>query len=319
MASSPAKGAADGSAVVLSRCLATKVHRWRGKYGRIFELTGQHLRNLDPDTWKVTNEWEWRENFGGVVADPADATAMTLTITKGTSKEDMRFTTNARAFLIGEILRISAAATGGDARSFNTKRIGPDGESVNCKFHVHPHAAVMMDEDGLQTVAFKYARLEQLGKVADEPSAFFIRYEGVLYLITSGQRDALLKAVGKAIDALGIDRSVAIDAAPAKMTMIQEEVTQAQTDPELSHFDVRAVVEGHAPTRRTLSMTATNLVIRDVRSYGIISIVSLGRIEGIVRHATESQRITIEFADVSVLLFTVIFYANHAHNLTRSP
>lgn len=296
--SSPApKGAKDPQEPVLSRCLATKVHRWRGKYGRIFELTGKTMRNLDPDTWKVTNEWPWRENFGGVVADPADETAMTLTITSGTSKEDMKFTTNARAFLIGEILRISAAAVGAEPRSFNAKRICPDGEHVACELKVHPHAATMADVDGMTSKTFDYVRIAEIGKVADDPQGFFLRYEGVLYLVTSGQRDALLKAVHKAIADLGIPSESVEPDGPAKMAMVQEEVTAAQTDPELSHFDVRAVIDGHAPTRRTLSLTATNLVIRDVRSYGIISITSLGRIAGIVRHVSESQRITIEFAD----------------------
>ena len=62
------------------RFVTQKKHKWRGTYVRIFALTSTQILNVDPNSWNVTNSWNYDPDLVSFSPSVSNDVEFTLTL-----------------------------------------------------------------------------------------------------------------------------------------------------------------------------------------------------------------------------------------------
>ena len=273
----------------------TKVHKWRGKYARVFTLTARGVVHRDPATWAVTNEYSWVDGFVGCTALP-DAGKLSLVVKKTARKnETMTFTCSnneTRAYLLAQVREMHAAAIGTPVRRLHGKKVTRSSDQQECFFEVAPSALRMLDATGRLLRQYAYLDTSGLARCTDEGSAFVMTVCGRDHVLLSPDREPLLQAIANEAAAMGKPLSVA---SASYETACETVVSRGTDEPEFAKFFVSKFGIGRdAPARRTLAITSGVVIERDVSTYGVSSMLLHHHIAALVRDWQEPQAFCIE-------------------------
>ena len=273
----------------------TKVHKWRGKYARVFTLTERGVVHRDPATWAVTNEYSWVDGFVSCSA-MAEVGKLQLVVKKTARKnETMTFTCSdneTRAYLLAQVREMHAVALGTPIRRLHGKKVTRSSEQRECFFEVAPSALRMLDSSGRLQRQYAYLDTTGLARCTDEGSAFVMTVCGRDHVLLSPDREPLLQAIVNEAAAMGKALTVASASYEAACEIV---VSRGTDEPEFAKFFVSKFGIGRdQPARRTLAITSGAVVERDVSTYGVSSLLLHHHIAALVRDWQEPQAFCIE-------------------------
>ena len=123
---------------------------WKGKYERVFAITGDAINTIDPKEWRVTNTWRF-ELDGVSAAATEEPDVFQLLFKKGNKDKDMKFSTAFRPQLIGEILRLRAAALReAPGRMYPAKGLTRQNQKRLCSLRLDVDSIVVCNAQGDQ-------------------------------------------------------------------------------------------------------------------------------------------------------------------------
>eukprot|EP00759_Apiculatamorpha_spiralis_P010258 PhF_6_TR17070/c0_g1_i3/m.26161/K09533/DNAJC13; DnaJ homolog subfamily C member 13 len=305
---------------------------WKGKYPRVFCVNSSSVETLDCDkSFKSTNKW----NLGGTFleANPkaGSITEFTILVKKSptsSSTETLTFASEHRAYILSDIQEQKWISTGKQMTEVITARKYTSTEDwIRVEIVVTNFGLLVLDTDtrSIKSVYY-FTQIMGIGKIQDVPSAFVLHIGsyGRLHMYASDRVEEILRRLQDApARYLGL---------PPPKSMDSMLVSQFDTRrlgvvlAEMSSLLEYSVMKPPNMTRRTLCVTETCMVERDVRTYNAVTVRHLIDLLCVVRCEEDAQRIFIQYrsnpkkvtcyitSDRDSLLATLLDSARHVGN-----
>jgi len=293
----PSKGDTLGNDVV-ARHWSTKVHSWRGKYGRIWAITPTAVHHVDPDTFKSTNTWPWADVVE-FVPTVSTVTDFTFTIRTGKKTEILKFVADHRTALLCDLQRYSAGET--NSRRFVAVKITRASTRQECALELLTWCVNVLASDGRKVSQYLFKEITAVKPLRDDPSAVVIYAHGRGRLFAMPERAEFLRMIGTAFTKLGM-AGIVSETGISTQEFRSERLNHGNDNtPRIAEFDVlkTSPKAPSTPKARKLVITETSFTERDAMTYAVVSSRALTSIFNLVRHWDEPQRLTIEYRDGS--------------------
>ena len=163
------------SAAINARFMTTKVHAWRGKYGRIFTVSPTALGNYDPETWAPTNTWSLAEDFVDFSPSVGDPTEFSITLREGKKNSVMKYQCERRTELLTELVRAASASRAGAV--FTCFKVSRVLSRVSCTLEVRPEG-LRYALEGERLTTYLYKDMSRVSRFSDDASAFTFTVAG---------------------------------------------------------------------------------------------------------------------------------------------
>ncbi|XP_069107344.1 LOW QUALITY PROTEIN: dnaJ homolog subfamily C member 13-like [Argopecten irradians] len=289
-------------------CYFITKHSWKGKYKRIFSVGTLGITTYNPQTLEVTNQWAYEEfiSIAPNVRAPTN-NEFIITMKKGKKTDSMKFSTDHRPDLLTEALkyRNKFAEVNKTTKRFNAFKCHWSENRVPVILEVNPGSLDQIDASQQNTnktlCSYLYKDMEGLAQVSDYPGGVAIIHGGFsrLHLFALEQKDELIKHVMESAAAyVGI--SVKQRREPITFQQfILNRMGKHSTDEALTsyaEFMVQKISPRHSDNvRRTLCLSETCMVERDLATYNVVTCKPLCDIFAIIRDSENPQKFSIEY------------------------
>jgi len=288
---------------VLARHWSTKIHAFRGKYGRVWCITSSSVQHVDPDTMAITNSWGWEDVVEFLPAS-ASLTDFTFTVREGGKKtEVLKFSTEHRTALLLDLQRYSQAGGERDpaARRFVAVKLTRAATRQEVALELGAWYVAVLGADGRRLSLYTFKELTALRPLKEDASALALYINGRARLFALPERSDFLRLATAAMARLGLF-GVVVEAAMPTGEQRAERAAHGNdlTAPRLGEFDVLKVTpKASMPKSRKLVLTEAALTERDASTYAVVSSRALSGVFNLVRHWDDPTRLSIEYRDGS--------------------
>lgn len=285
---------------VLSKHMSTKVHTWRGKYGRIWALTPSAVQNVDPGNFSITNSWPWAEvvDFAPAVSSVTD---FTFTVRAGKKTEILKYAADHRAALLCDLQRYASGPDGAaGARRFMAVKLTRHSSRAEAILEVGSWYVACLAPDGRRLSLYPFKEVAAVKQLRDDPSALLIYAGGRPHLFATPERGEVLRLLSAHLTKLGLTALIS-DVQPTAAEYRAERLALGNDGaPRIAEFEVlKHSSKAPAPRPRRLVITETCVTERDAGTYAVVSSRQLASVHALTRHWDDPQRLTIEFRDGS--------------------
>ncbi|KAG0721183.1 DnaJ subfamily C member 13 [Chionoecetes opilio] len=259
--------------------LVTKHSAWKGKYKRVFSVGNAGITTYNPNSMEVPNEY-------------------IITMRKGGKKVDnMRFSSEQRTDILSEalIFRHSFVDPIIDNLRSNGQKVHWSEARQPVVLEVTPCSLDQLDSaTGIPLASYMFRDIEALVPVSDIPGGLCIQCGGFgrLHIFSTDRRDEILKKIED-----NAKKYIGISITSKKVSITLQKAMETRLgEYRQVLFPVHKVTHRHNdPVRRTLCVSETCLLERDLNSYGVVTLHPLSDIFALVRNQDNPQMLSVEY------------------------
>ena len=300
--------------LLLSRFVAMKQHKWRGRYMRILCITDEGVGTQDIN-FALTNFWPW---VGGEVSDVqlGDSATGEVVLVTGEKREVQAFSANDHVEVLSRLHNVRAAASPSSytAHRFEASKVTREGqlrqvlvEIVACEFRqLDPASNKVLSRYPFKTIK-GVAHLPP--SLEAENADCFIIYCGAEkrgHIFAAAQWRQLTDCLGnemKRLLGLTLGQGESQQAAE-EILQQRQELNYADEVAGVRQFEVyKKTPRYEAPLSRVLVLSQGTMAEVDASSRALISARCMSDVFAIVRNQQDPQWLSIEYEDGSVREF----------------
>eukprot|EP00941_MAST-03F_sp_MAST-3F-sp1_P001821 g1821.t1 len=263
---------------------------------------------------KTTNQWPLQDVESATI-DPNNERGFTVVLNDRAAgkRQAMTYECNERAFILSELFRLLARATGIRAPQFHGSKLSSRlNKFRRCRFRIDPHALVMLDSEMNELRCWKYVDLLSARAISDNDSAFVLRGpKGRDYCFTCPDRRRILNDIFSRAQNLGIRINVksACTLADAKKALVSQRNIPASVQVH-AEFSLKKIKAGYLvqpeedgtggifsksiQVNRLCHLTSDLLVERDPLTYAVTSTTPLTSVFALVRDVNDPLKVQVE-------------------------
>eukprot|EP01029_Cantina_marsupialis_P011436 TRINITY_DN254_c0_g1_i11.p1 TRINITY_DN254_c0_g1~~TRINITY_DN254_c0_g1_i11.p1 ORF type:complete len:2390 (-),score=794.21 TRINITY_DN254_c0_g1_i11:807-7976(-) len=300
--------AADSEKDFVTKYLATKSHKWRGQYLRVFAMANSGFVNMDPNNWELTNTW----TFSGLEAahvSPDNAKSddeFMLEINTGKKKpEKYRFASAYKSRILGDLAYYDSQSKDKDFTNYAGEKMGRTGRMVNINFQVFPDRIQLNDDFKLNRRSYSFHDIESISMCGDDANAFIVFVEGKGHMFSIPSRAGFLAELFNAAKQIGVilkrDNDIKLGDFKIQRMKFGTDLGASFMDFEVLKMDSGAGMRGQ---RRKLSITDKYIVERDFTTYSCVSARKLTEIFALVRYWDDPKKFGVEYTNGQIRRYT---------------